>query len=253
MTAPEVIARLRSLANPRDAGFLQRFFKTGPGEYGAGDVFLGLRVPALRELVREYRGSVPLEEAGRLLESGYHEARLLALLLLADRFARGETAEQERIYRLYLSRTDRINNWDLVDASAEHIVGGWLFARDRGPLYRLVQSPSLWERRIAIIATFHFIRRNDLADTLRLAELLLRDGHDLMHKATGWMLRETGKRDLAALEGFLDRHAAGMPRTMLRYAIEKFPEPRRLHYLRTGRPCVPGIGKVDGSRRKKPR
>ncbi len=234
MTAKEILKRLKQLENPADAKFLQRFFKTGPGEYGEGDVFLGIRVPAARKLVREFRDQVPLAEIEKLLESEFHEARLLALFLLVEKFRREEESRKE-IFEIYLSRTDRINNWDLVDLSAPNIVGGWLFERDRKPLYRLVKSKSVWERRIAVLATFYFIREKDFADALELAELLLRDEHDLMHKATGWMLREIGKRDVKTLETFLDRHAAKMPRTMLRYAIEKFPEPRRKHYLRAGR------------------
>lgn len=234
MSAKEILKRLKQLENPADAKFLQRFFKTGPGEYGEGDVFLGLRVPATRKLVREFRDRVSLAEIEALLESEFHEARLLALLLMVEMFKREKTKRKE-IFDLYLSRTDRINNWDLVDLSAEHIVGGWLFDRDRKLLYHLAKSESLWERRIAVLATFHFIRKNDFADTLRLAALLVRDEHDLMHKAVGWMLREVGKRDVKILEAFLDKNAAKMPRTALRYAIEKFAEPRRQQYLCIGR------------------
>lgn len=232
MTASAILSRLRSLRNPQDAAHLQRFFKTGPGEYGEGDVFLGLRVPTLRALLREYRGKVGWSELDRLLRSEFHEARLLALLLVVQRFRDGDKHEQRRAYAFYLARTRWINNWDLVDLSAEHVVGGWLFARSRRPLYRWARSRSLWERRIAVLATFHFIRRGDFGETLRLAERLLDDRHDLMHKAVGWMLREVGKRDPDALIRFLDRHAARMPRTMLRYAIERFPAAKRRAFMK---------------------
>lgn len=236
MTAAKILDRLRRLADPRDAQHAQRFFKTGPGEYGEGDVFLGIRVPAARQLARELRGQVSRVTACELLQSEFHEARLLALLLLVDQFRRGDEPARRAIYAAYLSHADRINNWDLVDLSAPDIVGGWLLDRSRRPLRRLARSRVLWERRIAVLATFAFIRRGEFSDILELAELLLHDRHDLMHKAVGWMLREVGKRDDAALTRFLDAHAAVMPRTMLRYAIERMPAPRRLHYLRAGRP-----------------
>lgn len=232
MRAADLLLRLRKLANPQDAANLQRFFKTGPGEYGEGDVFLGIRVPAIRELAREFRGQVAVEEAVALLQSEVHEARMLALFLLVDVFQRGDESVRREVYRTYLAQTGRINNWDLVDLSAPQIVGGWLASRDRKPLYRLAASAALWERRIAVLATFTFIRQGDFADILALAERLLHDEHDLLHKALGWMLREVGKREAGALEAFLDRHATTMPRTMLRYAVEKFPEPRRRHYMR---------------------
>lgn len=236
ISAREILGRLNAIANARDAIFAQRFFKTGPGEYGEGDVFLGIRVPAVRKLAREFRDVVSAEEILRLLKSKFHEARLLALLLLVEKFERGDEAAKRAVYVSYLSGVSGINNWDLVDVSAARIVGAWLHGRDRAPLYKLARSKNLWERRIAIIATLYFIRQDDFGDTLRLAEFFLRDGHDLMHKACGWMLREAGKRDVRTLEAFLERHAAEMPRTMLRYAIEKFPEARRRAYLRAGRP-----------------
>jgi len=231
MTASEIVAQLRAAGSPERARVSLRFFKTGPGEYGEGDQFVGMTVPQLRAIAKTLRG-LPLAETLRLLRSPVHEARLLALLILVDAYRRGDDAARQRIYQHYLKNTRRINNWDLVDASAEHIVGAHLWTRDRSPLDALARSGVLWERRIAVLATFHFIRRGEFADTLRVAEALLRDREDLMHKAVGWMLREVGKRDLAAEEAFLDRHAASMPRTMLRYAIERFPEARRQHYLR---------------------
>lgn len=231
MTAKDIHQVLHSLAIPEIAEHSQRFFKTGPGQYGEGDLFLGIRVPKLRELAKEFRDS-PLGEARRLLRSAYHEERLFALLLLVQMFARGGAARREAVYELYLKNTRYINNWDLVDLSAYLIVGPYLADRDRRPLYALAQSQSLWERRIAIISTFHFIKNKQFTDTLNLAALLLTDREDLMHKAVGWMLREVGKRDLAAEKEFLKEHCRQMPRTMLRYAIEKFPEKERLKYLK---------------------
>lgn len=229
--ALRLIERLRARGNPADARILQGFFKTGPGEYGEGDVFLGVRMPAIRALVREARPTATLPVAEELLPSPLHEARMLGLLLMVELFRRGDEGLRQETYRSYVAHRSHINNWDLVDLSAEHIVGGWLFRRDRRVLDRLVQSRVLWERRIAMLATFHFIRRGDFADTLRLAGRLLDDPHDLMHKAVGWMLREVGKRDPAALRTFLAGHAGQMPRTMLRYAIEKFPGPERRRWL----------------------
>jgi 3-methyladenine DNA glycosylase AlkD len=223
--------RLRTFADRRRAIFVQRFFKTGAGEYGEGDRFLGLTVPHLREVAREFR-SLSLADLRRLLASRWHEERLLALVILVDRYARAGDAERKAIYRLYIASTDRINNWDLVDASAPQIVGAHLARRSRAPLYRLVKSKSVWERRIAIMATFHFIRLGEFEDSLALTAALLDDKHDLIHKAAGWMLREIGKRDRAVEEAFLRKHAAKMPRTMLRYAIERFPPAVRRRYMR---------------------
>lgn len=229
--ASEIEAELLGMADVERAAFLQRFFKTGPGEYAEGDRFLGIRVPELRRLARKF-DSLDLKGCRTLLRSPYHEARLLALLILVRRYDQGDEASREAIYRLYMENTDVINNWDLVDASAEHIVGRHLFERDRSVLDELARSSLLWERRIAVIATFYFIRRGQFDDTLRLADVLLDDPHDLIHKGVGWMLREMGKRDQAVLEGFLRERYRRMPRTMLRYAIERFPEPLRQRYLR---------------------
>lgn len=225
--ALRLTARLRALGNPRDARILQGFFKTGPGDYGEGDVFLGVRMPALHTLVREERRATTLAQAEALLASPLHEARMLGVLLMVEIFRSGDKILRHRTYESYMTHRSHINNWDLVDLSAPHIVGGWLATRSRRPLDRLARSRILWDRRIAMLATFHFIRQGDFADTLRLAERLLADEHDLMHKAAGWMLREVGKRDAAVLRAFLTEHVARMPRTMLRYAIEKFPGPER--------------------------
>lgn len=203
-----------------------RFFKTGPEQYGAGDIFIGVKARPLRQLSREFR-QLPLPEIKSLLDSEIHEERSLALLILGLQFPRSSEQQQKAIYDFYLAHTGRINNWDLVDASAPGIVGGYLFSRSRKPLGSFAKSSSLWERRIAIVATQHFIRKNDFADTLKIARLLLKDQEDLIHKAAGWMLREVGNRDLATLEEFLAEHGPVMPRPMLRYAIEKFPEAKR--------------------------
>jgi 3-methyladenine DNA glycosylase AlkD len=207
----------------------QRFFKTGPGEYGEGDVFLGIRVPELRKLVTQYKDA-SLSTILKLLRSPFHEARLLAVMLLVRTYTKGDEAVKERVYRLYLQNTRFINNWDLVDSSAPYIVGDYLFTRSRKPLYELARSSDLWERRIAIIATQNFIRRGDFTDALKIAKLLLEDQEDLIHKAVGWMLREIGDRHLPSEEEFLKQHHKTMPRTMLRYAIEKFPKAKRERY-----------------------
>ncbi len=223
-------AKLRALGDPRKAEDLQRFFKTGPGDYGEGDIFLGIRVPVLRKLAKEYR-NLTLGQAKKLLRSAMHEERLLALFILIGIYAKGNDVAKRQIYHLYLEHTQFVNNWDLVDASAEHIVGAYLWDKDKAPLLELAGSSLLWERRIAILSTFHFIKRGQFEETLKIAKLLLADPEDLIHKAVGWMLREVGKRHLATEEAFLGKHYHKMPRTMLRYAIEKFPEEKRRAYL----------------------
>lgn len=223
--------RLRSLASSETACVLQGFFKTGPGQYGAGDMFLGIKVPTIRSVAREFP-NIGQGAALELLHSPFHEERLLALLFLIRSFSNGGENVRLEIFNAYLANTAWINNWDLVDLSAPHVAGAYLAERPRSQLYRLVRSPSLWDRRIAMVATLYFIRRDDFADTLQLASLLLNDREDLMHKATGWMLREVGKRDQEQLEIFLREHGNAMPRTMLRYAIERLPETLRQAYLR---------------------
>ena len=222
------------MGNAAAAGFAARFFKTGKGEYGEGDRFLGIRVPALRALARDFRDA-GIEVALPLLKSGWHEARVLGLMLLVRIYQRGDEKTQKRIYDLYLKSSRFINNWDLVDLSAEHIVGAWLAgkpAERKRVLNRLARSESLWERRIAMLATFHYIKRGDYSETMRLAEIMLNDQEDLVQKAVGWMLREVGKRiGEEQEESFLKRHYREMPRTMLRYAIERFAEPKRKRYL----------------------
>ncbi len=221
---------LREQANDSDAMVLRRFFKTGPGEYGEGDRFIGVRVPATRRIAQKYR-NLPLADTLALLRSSVHEERLLALIILKRKYQEGGQDEQAEIYGTYLDHTRYINNWDLVDASAEHIVGAYLKNRSREPLHALAHSESIWERRIAIMSTFHFIKNNEFDQTIRIAEILVSDSEDLIHKAVGWMLREVGKRDRNKEEFFLKKHYRSMPRTMLRYAIEKFPENLRQQYL----------------------
>ncbi|RJR55307.1 MAG: DNA alkylation repair protein [Desulfobacteraceae bacterium] len=231
MSIEEIQKELAELADPQTALSLQRFFKTAPGEYGAGDLFRGIRVPVLRRLSKEHQRTT-LTEAEQLLNSLYHEDRLLALLLLVRLYSRGNEPARSRIYEMYLKNTRFINNWDLVDLSAEHIVGAFLWERERKPLYRLARSSSLWERRIAIMATFHFIKQGDFKETLKLAGVLLHDREDLIHKAVGWMLREIGKRNPRAEEDFLNANCRRMPRVMLRYAIERLPQEKRVQYLK---------------------
>jgi 3-methyladenine DNA glycosylase AlkD len=229
-TVTAVRRRLRDLGDPADAEFLQRFFKTGLGEYGAGDRFLGIRVPVIRKLAREFR-ELPLEDVVRLLHEPWHEARLLAVILLADAYEKGTAAERDAIFRRYLENAERVNNWDLVDASAPRIVGAHLATRPRALLDTLAQSKNIWERRIAVVTTQRLIRNGEFDDTVRLATALLGDQHDLIHKAVGWMLREVGDRDSAVLDKFLEAHAHEMPRTMLRYAIEKMGAAKKRRYM----------------------
>ncbi len=229
-TLKAVRAAMDEVAEPQRVAELSRFFKSGPGEYAEGDRFIGIRVPALRQLARSFQG-LSHERCLSLLRSPIHEERLLALLIWVGRFPRADDKEQRRINEAYLANTTHINNWDLVDVSAEHIVGTWLRGRSKRPLEKLARSESLWERRIAIIATFTYIKDGELEATERIAELLLDDEHDLIHKAVGWMLRELGKRDGGRERDFLRRHYPRLARTTLRYAIEKFPEAERRRWL----------------------
>jgi 3-methyladenine DNA glycosylase AlkD len=235
MAVQNIQTRLRSLGDLKDAAFLTGFFKTGPGQYGEDDMFIGVRAPVVRRVAKEFQ-RLPLADAECLLHSPIHEERLAALVILVTQAAKADAKTSNQIYDLYLANTKYINNWDLVDVSAPQIVGAFLADTSRKPLYRLAKSSWLWDRRISILATFHFIRRNDFDDTLKIAALLLGDREDLIHKAVGWMLREVGKRDVAVLRDFLERHGRLMPRTMLRYAIERFPEKQRLAFLRRTRP-----------------
>lgn len=233
-TAAAATQAMKSLATAERAASNAWFFKTGPGQYGEGDKFLGVSVPQTRSVLRDC--DLTVSEQLKLLKSPWHELRLLSLLHLSRSFQKGGPEDKKPIYDAYLSNTDYVNNWDLVDSSAAYIVGPYLSDRSRSPLLRLVKSKSLWERRIAVLATFHFIKQGETEDIVKLATVLLDDKEDLMHKAVGWMLREMGSRgNMPALLAFLDTHAPKMPRTMLRYAIEKLPELKRQHYLKLPR------------------
>ena len=231
MIVKNIQRKIQELGNSEKAKVLQRFFKTGPGEYGEGDVFVGVKVPELRKLAKEYR-EITVKEVQQLLRSAIHEERLLALFILVLKYSKGNETEKKRIYELYLKSTQFINSWDLVDSSAHHIIGAFLVVKSKEPLYSLAKSMNLWERRISIISTFYFIKHDKYAETLKISEILLTDEHDLIHKAVGWMLREIGKRHMPTEEKFLRKHYKRMPRTMLRYAIEKFPEDKRQGYLK---------------------
>jgi len=232
-SAAKVKAELGNLSNPEKAAHLSRFFKTGPGEYGEGDRFIGVRVPEQRRIARRY-GSLPLEEIERLLASPIHEHRLTGLLILVNQFARGKKESSRReIVDFYLSRLGRVNSWDLVDLSAPKILGEHLVRHpeERAMLSNMAESSRLWERRAAVMATLPMIKRGQFDELLALAEARLTDTHDLMHKAVGWMLREIGKVDMAVLEDFLKMHAGAMPRTMLRYAVERLAPARRQYFM----------------------
>ena len=230
MISKPVLRDLESAADSKKAAELQRFFKTGPGEYGEGDRFRGIVVPVLRKLSRQHGGQ-SLDSCEELLHSSWHEDRLLALLILVRKFGKADESGQNAICRLYLANTAWINNWDLVDLSAPGIPGAWFLDRRKTPMLRLARSSRLWERRIAMVGSHAWIRQGRFDDALAIATILLHDPHDLIHKAVGWMLREIGKRDPSVEESFLRRHYLTMPRTALRYAIERFPEEQRLAWL----------------------
>ena len=236
MNAADVRNELKSMADPGKAAILQRFFKTGPGQYGDGDIFISVMVPQSRQIAKKF-SQLPLGEVRTLLYSHIHEERLVALLILAWRYnsSSSSSMEKEEIAKFYLEHIKQVNNWDLVDLSAPNILGAHLVNRDdrRRLLYRLAGSENVWERRIAILATLHFIRNGDFYETLKIAGMLLHDRHDLIHKAVGWMLREVGKRDAAAEEAFLEKQYSVMPRTMLRYAIERLSESKKRRYKKT--------------------
>lgn len=226
----ELKQELQQFADPVQKDILQRFFKTGPGDYGEGDIFLGIKVPIQRKISKKYT-EMPQEELQELLTSPVHEHRFTALLLLIHQYSQGQPTQKKAIFESYLENIHFVNHWDLVDLSAPPIVGDYLQAQSRKILYSLATSKSLWKRRIAIIATLTFIRNNDFEETLTLAKRLLHDEHDLIHKAVGWMLREVGKRDQSVEEKFLNEYCKAMPRVMLRYAIERFDDDKRRLYL----------------------
>lgn len=232
MTVELLKRELRKNASKEKAEILSRFFKTGPGQYGEGDKFLGITVPKQRVIVKQF-SDLNLHDLQNLINGVYHEERLTALLILVLKFSRVDKKEQEKIYKFYLKNTKKINNWDLVDLTAEKIVGPYLEGKDKSILLKLARSKNLWERRIAILSTFHYIKKGKSELTLQIAEILLNDEHDLIHKAVGWMLREVGKRcGEKDEEEFLKKYYKKMPRTMLRYAIERFVEKKRLKYLK---------------------
>ncbi len=229
----EFLADFKALANEEKAACSAWFFKTGPGQYGEGDVFLGITVPDQRKIVKKYWRELSLKDVQKLLDSKYHEHRLSGLFILVEMFKKTEKDERKKIFEFYLKNATKVNNWDLVDSSAPQIVGHYLLDKtnERKVLYSLVKSANLWEKRISIVATWQFIRNGQLKDTLQISKLLLSDSHDLIHKAVGWMLRELGKKDEGLLVEFLEKYRQKMPRTMLRYAIEKFSKERRLYFM----------------------
>lgn len=231
MSLSELHKVVRQKANNQHAVILQRFFKTGPGEYGEGDIFHGIKVPVQRTIANQFQ-HLPLNDLQILLKSKYHEERLISLLILVAKFKHATESVREKLYNFYMKNSKNINNWDLVDLSADKIVGAYLIDKDKSVLFKLAKSSDLWERRISMISTFHFIKNGIFEVTFQIAEILLNDEHDLIQKAVGWMLREIGKRDLEPEEEFLKIHYKQMPRTMLRYAIERFPEAKRQAYLK---------------------
>lgn len=222
---------IKKHSNPDKAKFLQRFFKTGKGEYAKGDKFLGIVVPEQRQIAKKFK-TLSFTDLQKLITSVYHEERLIALLILVERFKKADKEEKEKIVKFYLDNQKGINNWDLVDLSAPKILGEYLLDKDRKILCKFAKSDDLWEKRIAVLSTFTFIKNNDFNDALKIYEIVVNDDHDLIHKAVGWMLREVGKIDIKTEEDFLRKHYKTMPRTMLRYAIEKFPEKKRKAYLK---------------------
>ena len=230
-TLSQLQQELNKAEDLEKAKILQTFFKTNPGEYGHGDIFLGIVVPAQRKIVKKYI-HLNLPEIQKLLNSKIHEHRFCALVILVSKYQNAKKElEKKEIYDFYIKNSKKINNWDLVDTSAPQIVGEYLLNQDKKILYKLAKSKNLWQKRIAILATFSFIRKNKFNDTLEISEILLKDKHDLIHKAIGWMLREVGKRNKQVEIKFLIKHAHKMPRVMLRYAIEKFPKKERDYFL----------------------
>ncbi|RHX83693.1 DNA alkylation repair protein [Leptospira stimsonii] len=236
--AESVQRALQELGDPVKADFLSGYFKTGPGDYAEGDIFLGITVPIQRKIAKRYEG-LPLKEIEILLRSPIHEERLTSLFILCDQFEKAEEKERKQLHQFYVKNLKYVNNWDLVDLSSRILIGEYLIDKDRSLLYQLVESKNLWERRVSILSTYAFIRRNDFKEILKIAKILLKDKEDLIHKAVGWMLREVGNRDKKPEIDFLDRYASIMPRTMLRYAIEKFPETLKKKYRNAGKKSKP--------------
>lgn len=238
-----ILAELQSVASAEKRAVLMRFFKTAPGEYGEGDEFLGISVPVVRSIVKAFSVKADMETIGQLMVSPWHEARLCALLLLIERFKK-RPEKRDSIYQFYLKGSRFVNNWDLVDLSAPHIVGQYLLERPRQILYDLAADALLWNRRIAVVSTLTFIRHRDFTDTLKLVELLMSDKENLMHKAMGWMLREIGKRDERTLTSFLDKRAACLPRTALRYSLERLSDEQRKYYMSMKRDGMPTLRRL---------
>jgi len=231
MSIAKIKNELNSLKNLQQAKILACFFKTGKGQYGQGDIFLGIKVPIQRKIAQKYQDALSLSQTVTLLDSKIHEYRLTALIILVNKFKKGNEKTKEKIFKLYLKNTKHINNWDLVDLSAPNIIGSYLVDKDKSILVKLAKSPNLWKKRIAIISTICFIRNNSFSDTINIATILLADSHDLIHKAVGWMLREVGKKDKQELTRFLDKYCKSMPRTMLRYSIERLNPDQKNHYM----------------------
>jgi len=221
---------LQALADPQTAQHSQRFFKTGKGEYGEGDIFLGIRVPVIRQLAKKHQ-QLPLDKIESLLHSNFHEQRLLALIMMVNLYKKSDTSTQQQIFNSYINNVQYINNWDLIDTTTPHIIGAYLFDKNRQILFDYAKSDNLWQRRIAVLACFYFIQLEDFSDFIKIAEMLVDDQQDLIHKAVGWMLREAAKRQLSITMNFLDQYAASMPRTMLRYALERFPADLKKEYM----------------------
>lgn len=232
MITKQIINEIKSLSNPEFATHHLKFFKTGKGEYGEGDLFYGLKVPDVRKISKKYFKSINLSQIDELIKNPYHEVRLTAIVMLVLKYQKASIEEQEKIYNLYLNNVNFINNWDLVDISAQHIVGAFLFQKNTQKLWELANSNHLWSERISVLATLYFIRQGEYSHTTELSKHFLNHKHDLMHKATGWMLREVGKRDINSLHSFLEEFHKTMPRTMLRYAIEKLPQQKRIIYMK---------------------
>ncbi len=225
-----VIDELTKHEDPKKAQFLQKFFKTGRGQYGEGDIFLGVNMPTIRRISKDFI-TLSNSEIEKLLESPIHECRMLALIIMVNQFKKASELERKKLFNLYLANTSKINNWDLVDVSCRDIVGEYLLDKDRQRLYQLAKSKNLWERRIAIVSTWYFIKHNQLEDTFKISIILIDDKHDLIHKAVGWMLREAGKKDEQALKDFLNKYANKLPRTALRYSLEKLPNIEKQYYM----------------------
>jgi 3-methyladenine DNA glycosylase AlkD len=230
MRSSKIRSVIKVCGNKDHAATMQRFFKTGKGEYGEGDIFLGIKVPVQRQIAKQFR-DLSFDDIGELIKSKIHEERLISLFILVDQYQKTDEEGKKKIYSFYLKNRKYVNNWDLVDLSAPKIIGKHLLNRNKSTLISYAKSSKLWEKRIAMLATYTFIKNGNFKTTLKISDILLKDKHDLIHKAVGWMLREIGKVDVKVVEEYLRDRYKKMPRTMLRYAIEKFPEEKRKKYL----------------------